>query len=138
MAGPGVAGCFGKLRGNGDFVTRRLPACFVEPWDAMLQAGLLASRASKRRAREADNENAQREALWRDLEIGLDLLAGTHVDDLAGAHRPGWDMNFRAIPEKPRLAARATQGRHEQRERTAPRLGIQILSQRHEYQHHRA
>jgi type VI secretion system protein ImpM len=47
MASPGVAGCFGKLRGNGDFVTRRLPACFVEPWDAMLQAALLASRAAR-------------------------------------------------------------------------------------------
>ncbi|MCC8402941.1 type VI secretion system-associated protein TagF [Paraburkholderia sp. MMS20-SJTN17] len=50
MASPGVAGCFGKLRGTGDFVTRRLPACFVEPWDAMLQAGLLASRAARGRA----------------------------------------------------------------------------------------
>ncbi|EEA01202.1 type VI secretion-associated protein, BMA_A0400 family [Burkholderia sp. H160] len=50
MASPGVAGCFGKLRGNGDFVTRRLPACFVEPWDAMLQAALLASRAARGRA----------------------------------------------------------------------------------------
>jgi type VI secretion system protein ImpM len=47
MASPGVAGCFGKLRGNGDFVTRRLPACFVEPWDAMLQAALLAIRATR-------------------------------------------------------------------------------------------
>jgi type VI secretion system protein ImpM len=47
MASPGVAGCFGKVRANGDFVTRRLPACFVEPWDAMLQAGLLASRAAR-------------------------------------------------------------------------------------------
>jgi type VI secretion system protein ImpM len=50
MASPGVAGCFGKLRGNGDFVTRRLPASFVEPWDAMLQAGLLAGRAARGRA----------------------------------------------------------------------------------------
>ncbi len=50
MRSPGVAGCFGKLRGNGDFVTRRLPACFVEPWDAMLQAGLLAGRAARGRA----------------------------------------------------------------------------------------
>lgn len=50
MASPGVAGCFGKLRGNGDFVTRRLPARFVEPWDAMLQSGLLASRAARGRA----------------------------------------------------------------------------------------
>ena len=50
MAAPGIAGCFGKLRGNGDFVARRLPPCFVEPWDAMLQAGLLASRAAFGRA----------------------------------------------------------------------------------------
>ncbi|SAK50041.1 type VI secretion system-associated protein TagF [Caballeronia ptereochthonis] len=50
MAAPGIAGCFGKLRGNGDFVARRLPPCFVEPWDAMLQAGLLASRAALGRA----------------------------------------------------------------------------------------
>ncbi|SAL80453.1 hypothetical protein AWB74_05726 [Caballeronia arvi] len=50
MTSPGVAGCFGKVRGNGDFVTRRLPPCFVERWDAMLQAGLLAGRASRGRA----------------------------------------------------------------------------------------
>ncbi|VXB13803.1 conserved hypothetical protein [Burkholderia sp. 8Y] len=41
---PGAAGCFGKVRSNGDFVMRRLPASFVGPWDVMLQAGLLASR----------------------------------------------------------------------------------------------
>ncbi|SAL80447.1 hypothetical protein AWB74_05725 [Caballeronia arvi] len=35
MTSPGVAGCFGKVRGNGDFVTRRLPPCFVESWDAI-------------------------------------------------------------------------------------------------------
>ena len=50
MVVPGIAGCFGKLRGNGDFVTRRLPPCFVGPWDAMLQAGLLAGRAALGRA----------------------------------------------------------------------------------------
>jgi hypothetical protein len=44
MRDPGTAGCFGKLRSNGDFVTRRLPESFVGPWDAMLQAGLIASR----------------------------------------------------------------------------------------------
>jgi len=47
---PGVAGCFGKLRGNGDFVTRRLPMTFVQPWDAMLQAGLIEARAKHGRA----------------------------------------------------------------------------------------
>lgn len=50
MTSPGVAGCFGKLRCNGDFVTRRLPACFVNPWDVMLQGGLLAGRAARGRA----------------------------------------------------------------------------------------
>jgi type VI secretion system protein ImpM len=50
MTGPGIAGCFGKLRSNGDFVSRRLPPCFVEQWDAMLQAGVLASRATLGRA----------------------------------------------------------------------------------------
>src|SRR3954469_7973592 len=43
-------------------------------------AGLLASRASKRSARvQAETDAARRDALWRDLEIGLELLAGTHA-----------------------------------------------------------
>ncbi|MBN3761819.1 type VI secretion system-associated protein TagF [Burkholderia sp. Ac-20365] len=37
-AGPGF---FGKVRTHGDFVTRRLPADFVTPWDACLQQGML-------------------------------------------------------------------------------------------------
>jgi type VI secretion system protein ImpM len=40
--GPGF---FGKLRSHGDFVTRRLPPAFVQPFDAWLQAGLVHSRA---------------------------------------------------------------------------------------------
>jgi type VI secretion system protein ImpM len=36
--GPGF---FGKVRTHGDFVTRRLPAAFVTPWDACLQQGTL-------------------------------------------------------------------------------------------------
>ncbi|SEJ19362.1 type VI secretion system-associated protein TagF [Paraburkholderia diazotrophica] len=36
--GPGF---FGKVRTHGDFVTRRLPAAFVTPWDACLQQGML-------------------------------------------------------------------------------------------------
>jgi type VI secretion system protein ImpM len=44
--GPGFAGCFGKVRGNGDFITRRLPPEFVGRWDMMLQAGLLQGRAT--------------------------------------------------------------------------------------------
>jgi type VI secretion system protein ImpM len=44
--GPGLAGCFGKVRCNGDFVTRHLPPEFVTRWDLMLQAGVLHGRAA--------------------------------------------------------------------------------------------
>jgi type VI secretion system protein ImpM len=40
----GGAGFFGKVPSHGDFVSRRLPADFVAPWDAWLQAGLADSR----------------------------------------------------------------------------------------------
>lgn len=43
---PGPAGCFGKVRCNGDFVARRLPPDFVARWDLMLQAGVLQGRSS--------------------------------------------------------------------------------------------
>ena len=39
-----VAGCYGKLPCLGDFVSRRLPRSFVQPWDAWLQRALAASR----------------------------------------------------------------------------------------------
>lgn len=38
-------GVYGKLPGLGDFVTRRLPAEFVQPWDLWLRESLAASRA---------------------------------------------------------------------------------------------
>jgi len=38
------AGFFGKLPGNGDFVQRRLPRSFVDPWDRWVQRGVAASR----------------------------------------------------------------------------------------------
>ena len=37
-------GWYGKLPASGDFVTRRLPPSFIEPWDAWLNAMLLGSR----------------------------------------------------------------------------------------------
>jgi type VI secretion system protein ImpM len=37
-------GWYGKLPVNGDFVTRRLPAAFIEPWDTWLNAMLAGSR----------------------------------------------------------------------------------------------
>ncbi len=43
-SGPGAPGYFGKLPGFGDFVTRRLPRGFVEPWDNWLQQCVLGAR----------------------------------------------------------------------------------------------
>ena len=37
-------GWYGKLPASGDFVTRRLPPSFIEPWDAWLNAMLTGSR----------------------------------------------------------------------------------------------
>ena len=37
-----MIGWYGKLPSQGDFVSRRLPAEFIEPWDAWLQCGLAA------------------------------------------------------------------------------------------------
>ena len=37
-------GWYGKLPAQGDFVTRRLPPSFIEPWDAWLNAMLTGSR----------------------------------------------------------------------------------------------
>lgn len=44
MAGGTPPGFFGKLPSHGDFVLRRLPRGFVDPWDGWLQEGLTASR----------------------------------------------------------------------------------------------
>ncbi|WP_058556676.1 type VI secretion system-associated protein TagF [Thiohalocapsa sp. ML1] len=43
--GEAAAGFFGKLPTLGDFVARRLPAQFVQPWDHWLTQGLAESRA---------------------------------------------------------------------------------------------
>lgn len=43
-SGPVAPGFYGKLPALGDFAARRLPAAFITPWDAFLQAGLAASR----------------------------------------------------------------------------------------------
>ncbi|SEN08218.1 type VI secretion system protein ImpM [Duganella sp. CF517] len=39
-----AAGFFGKFPTHGDFVARRLPAAFLQSWDAWLQAGMADSR----------------------------------------------------------------------------------------------
>jgi type VI secretion system protein ImpM len=40
----GTAGFYGKLPSLGDFVTRRLPAQFVQPWDLWLRESIAASQ----------------------------------------------------------------------------------------------
>jgi type VI secretion system protein ImpM len=37
-------GVFGKLPSRGDFISRRLPASFLEPWDQWLQGGVACSK----------------------------------------------------------------------------------------------
>jgi type VI secretion system protein ImpM len=39
-----TAGFYGKIPSHGDFLSRRLPRQFIEPWDQWLQGGLAASR----------------------------------------------------------------------------------------------
>jgi type VI secretion system ImpM family protein len=39
-----LAGWFGKIPALGDFVSRRLPQAFVDPWDAWLSAELVAAQ----------------------------------------------------------------------------------------------
>jgi type VI secretion system protein ImpM len=41
---PTIPGLYGKLPMLGDFVSRRLPADFIRPWDAWIQASLSASK----------------------------------------------------------------------------------------------
>jgi type VI secretion system protein ImpM len=40
-----VMGAYGKMPSRGDFVRRRLPSCFIEPWDDWLQRAIM--RASE-------------------------------------------------------------------------------------------
>lgn len=39
-----TTGFYGKLASRGDFVSRTLPSSFIQPWDAWLATGLLASQ----------------------------------------------------------------------------------------------
>jgi type VI secretion system protein ImpM len=41
-----AAGFFGKVTSHGDFVARRLPASFRDPWDAWLQEGIQSSQTA--------------------------------------------------------------------------------------------
>ena len=55
-------GWYGKLPALGDFASRRLPQNFIQPWDAWLQQGLAASRAT---LGEAWLETYLTSSIWR-------------------------------------------------------------------------
>lgn len=70
-------GWYGKLPTNGDFVTRRLPSSFIEPWDAWLNAMITGSRE---RLGDAWRDAFLRAPAWRFVlapgVIGLEGWAG--------------------------------------------------------------
>lgn len=89
--GPVSAGLYGKLPGCGDFVRRRLPLDFVEPWDAWLQQGLEASRRKL---------GAAWDAMYRDspvcrFQLAAGLCGRTAV---VGVLVPSRDRVGRAFP----------------------------------------
>jgi type VI secretion system protein ImpM len=68
-------GWYGKLPSNGDFVTRRLPPAFIEPWDAWLNAMMKGSR--------------ERLGLrWRDAFLSAPAWRFTLAPGVVGEH--GW------------------------------------------------
>lgn len=68
-------GFFGKLPAFGDFVQRRLPAAFTNPWDQWLQEALAASRAKLGEA-------------WLDLYLTSPLWRFAVAPGIAG--QAGW------------------------------------------------
>jgi len=68
-------GWYGKLPGSGDFVTRRLPPTFIEPWDAWLNRMLAGSRE-------------QLGAAWRDAFLSAPAWRFVLAPGVLGAQ--GW------------------------------------------------
>jgi len=88
---PSATGLFGKVPDLGDFVTRRLPAEFVSPWDAWLEAGIAESRA---RLGVIWEERYQNAPAWRFI-----LAPGTCGDSAwAGVLQPSVDRVGRYFP----------------------------------------
>jgi type VI secretion system protein ImpM len=85
------AGFFGKLRSHGDFVMRRLPPEFIEPWDACLQRGML-------HAREALAEHWLE--AWLSAPVWMFALGAGVCGDTAwaGVQMPGVDRVGRYFP----------------------------------------
>ena len=86
----GGAGIFGKLPWLGDFVTRRLPRSFVEPWDSWLQAGMAAAREA---LGETWLDSFLTAPVWRFL-----LPAGSAGPAAAGVLMPSVDRVGRYFP----------------------------------------
>lgn len=86
-----VAGWYGKIPALGDFASRRLPASFVDAWDAWLQRSMLASRSF---LREQWQEIYLNSPIWR-----FALLPGV-LDDQCwiGIMMPSADRVGRYFP----------------------------------------
>ncbi len=90
---PLPAGWYGKIPCLGDFVSRRLPAAFIDTWDAWLQRGMAESRAA---LGEAWLDAYLTGPIWRFV-----ILPGTctNVDYLwAGVLMPSVDRVGRYFP----------------------------------------
>jgi type VI secretion system protein ImpM len=70
MSGPGF---YGKIASRGDFVGRDLPQTFIQPWDAWLAAGMLASQQ-------------QLGAAWLDAYLVSPLWRFVLASDVCGPH----------------------------------------------------
>jgi type VI secretion system protein ImpM len=88
---PSPTGLFGKVPDLGDFVTRRLPAEFVTPWDRWLEEGIAESRARLGAIWEERYQNAP---AWRFI-----LSPGTCGDGAwGGILQPSVDRVGRYFP----------------------------------------
>jgi type VI secretion system protein ImpM len=84
-------GFYGKLPAKGDFLGRRLPRSFVDPWDAWLQDAVGQSREAMG---EAWLDSYLTSPLWRFL-LGPDLCG---PDTVAGVMMPSVDRVGRYFP----------------------------------------
>jgi type VI secretion system protein ImpM len=84
-------GFYGKLQARGDFVTRRLPRSFVEPWDAWLQGSMAAASDQLREQWPALYLEAP---LWR-FVVGPGICGAAAI---AGVVMPSVDKVGRYFP----------------------------------------
>jgi type VI secretion system protein ImpM len=80
MIGPGATGgegfavgWYGKIPGTGDFIARRVPASFSEPWDRWLQSAI-------------DGSKQRLGARWRDTFLSMPAWRFALAPGVIGAH----------------------------------------------------